>query len=100
MPRTLNKIKITIYAAVLNLRSSKRVHKGKEADDIVGLVNQIASEIKEPNVRLVVKILQRGYSQKSLGILSPPILLINDEVVSQGIVPDKNYLKGLILHEI
>lgn len=100
MPRTIHKVKITIYAAVSNLQGSKRLHKGNKADDIVELVNQIAGEIKGSNVRLVVKILQRGYPQQSLGTLSYPILLINDEVVSQGIVPDKNYLKGLILHKI
>lgn len=100
MPKNLNRIEITIYSAVSNSRNSRRAHKSKEADDIAELVDQIAGEIKEPNVRLVVKILQRGYSHKSFGTLSPPILLINDEVVSQGIVPDKNYLKGLLLHEI
>ena len=100
MPRNLKKIKITIYEAVSNFRNSKKKYNGKDAEDIVVLVNQIADEIKESNVRLVVKRVKQGYAPKPFGTLSPPILLINDEVVSQGIVPDKNYLKGHILHEI
>ncbi len=100
MPRNQKEIKITIYEAGPNFRNSKSVKNCKEGEDIANLVNQIADEIEGSNVRLVVKRLHHGYSHKSFGKLSPPILLINDELISQGILPDKNYLKGQILHEI
>ena len=100
MPSNQKEIKITIYEGPSNFRNSKRVNNCKECDDTVSLVNKIADEIKGSNVRIVVKRLQQDYWNKSFGTLSPPILLINDEVVSQGIVPDKDYLKGRIIHEI
>lgn len=100
LTRIEKEIKITIYEAGPNFRNSKRVNDCKEGNDIVNLVNKIVDEIKGSNVRIVVDRLQQGYSHKSFGTLSPPILLVNDEVVSQGIVPDKDYLKGRILHEI
>ena len=100
MNRIEKEIKIKIYEADTNFRNLKRVNDCKEGNDIVNLVNKIVDEIKGSNVRIVVDRLQQGYSYKSFGTLSPPILLVNDEVVSQGIVPDKDYLKGRILHEI
>ena len=100
MNRNQKEIKITIYEAASNFRSSRRVNNRKEGDDIINLVNEIVEEINGSNVRIVVNRLQQGYSNKSFGTLSPPILLVNDEVVSQGIVPDKDYLKRRILHEI
>ena len=100
MPRNHKEVKITILEADSNFRNSKRANDCKECDDIMNLVNKIVDEIKGSNVRIVVNRLQQGYSHKSFGTLSPPILLINDEVVSQGIVPDKDYLTRRILHEI
>ena len=100
MPRNQHQIEITIYEADSNFQKSKRVNICKECDDIVDIVNRITDEIKESNVRIVIKRLHQAYSHKSFGTLSPPILLINDEVISQGVIPDKNYLKGRIIYEI
>ena len=70
----------------------------EECDLTIHLVKQIASELGEDRVEVDVKPWFNYLPQALLkGAWHPPVVLVNGEVVSQGVVPDAEKLRESIM---
>lgn len=73
----------------------------EECDLTVSLANKVTNEIKNDKITIEVKPWLRNIiSAISKRGLHPPVLLINGNVFSQGIVPDEKKLRKALLDEL
>ena len=72
-----------------------------ECDIVIRLVDKIVEKIDDDSVSVqVYPWLNKILSSLKKGGWHPPVIVINDKVFSQGIVPDEQKLENKILDEI
>lgn len=73
----------------------------EECDLTVNMVNNLANEINSEKIKIEVKPWFRNIiSAISKKAVHPPVLLINDHIFSQGVVPDEKKLREALLTEL
>lgn len=73
----------------------------EECDLTINVVKKMLNEINDPRIKFEVKPWMNSLlSALKKGGWHPPVLMINGEIFSQGIVPEERKLKEIVIEEL